>query len=304
MSQMVSDPNLDADGIPRGRTKWFKRLRMPRAWRRPLGIAGLVIIAFWTLVVIFGPLIAPYDPLAQDFTRYTPPSPEHLFGTDGVGRDIFSRVVYGSRVSIPVALLLVALSVIVGGTIGAIAGYFGGVLDSILMRIVDLFFAFPAIILAMAVAAALGPSLVNAVLAIVVVFWPAYARVTRSLVLGLRDSNYIAASRLLGVSAFRALVREVLPNALGPILVLATLEIGNAILLLSGLSYLGLGAVPPTPEWGAMVSDGARVYYNYWVALFPGLAIFSVVIAFNFVGDVLRDALDPQSSQSVSAVER
>ena len=146
--------------------------------------------------------------------------------------------------------------------------------------------------------------LVNAVLAIVVVFWPTYARVTRSLVLGLRDSNYIAASRLLGVSSFRALIREVLPNIVGPVLVLATLELGNAILLLSGLSYLGLGAVPPTPEWGAMVSYGARAFYNYWIALFPGIAIFSVVIAFNFLGDVLRDALDPRTAKSVAVVDR
>jgi len=298
------DPNLDADGIPSRHNRWVKRLRLPAAWRRPLGIAGLVIIAFWVLVIIFAPLIAPFDPLAQDSARYQPPSGEHLFGTDGVGRDIFSRVIYGAQISIPIAILLVALSVLVGSTIGAIAGYFGGVVDTVLMRIVDLFFAFPAIILAMAVAAALGPSLVNAVLAIVVVFWPTYARVTRSLVLGLRDSNYIAASRLLGVSSFRALIREVLPNIVGPVLVLATLELGNAILLLSGLSYLGLGAVPPTPEWGAMVSDGARAFYNYWVALFPGIAIFSVVIAFNFLGDVLRDALDPRTAKSVAVVDR
>ncbi|TXK20068.1 ABC transporter permease [Homoserinibacter sp. GY 40078] len=281
----------------------MRRVRLPRAWRRPLAVIGLVVVAFWVLVVIFGPLIAPYDPIAQDSARYLPPSAEHLFGTDGVGRDVFSRVVSGARISLPVAVGLVALSLAIGSTVGAIAGYAGGVVDGVLMRIVDLFFSFPAIVLAMAVSAALGPSLLNAVAAIVVVSWPAYARVTRSLVLGLRDANYIQASRLLGASAGRALLRDIAPNVIGPILVVATLELGNAILLLSGLSFLGLGAVPPTPEWGAMVADGARAFYNYWVALFPGLAIFSVVLAFNFIGDALRDALDPRTERAVGNVE-
>ncbi len=278
-------------------------LRLPRAWRRPLAVVGLSIVAFWLLVLIFGPLLVPFDPLAQDFPRFQAPSAEHWFGTDGVGRDVLSRVVAGARISLPVALLLVGLSLVIGSTVGAIAGYFGGVVDGILMRIVDLFFSFPAIVLAMAVSAALGPSLLNAVLAVVVVSWPAYARVTRSLVLGLRDANYIAASRLLGASAARTLVRDIAPNVAGPILVVATLELGNAILLLSGLSFLGLGAVPPTPEWGAMVAEGSRAFYNWWVALFPGIAIFSVVLAFNFIGDALRDALDPRTSRAVSNAE-
>ncbi|WP_255513485.1 ABC transporter permease [Homoserinibacter sp. GY 40078] len=291
------------DELDRRRRFRMRRVRLPRAWRRPLAVIGLVVVAFWVLVVIFGPLIAPYDPIAQDSARYLPPSAEHLFGTDGVGRDVFSRVVSGARISLPVAVGLVALSLAIGSTVGAIAGYAGGVVDGVLMRIVDLFFSFPAIVLAMAVSAALGPSLLNAVAAIVVVSWPAYARVTRSLVLGLRDANYIQASRLLGASAGRALLRDIAPNVIGPILVVATLELGNAILLLSGLSFLGLGAVPPTPEWGAMVADGARAFYNYWVALFPGLAIFSVVLAFNFIGDALRDALDPRTERAVGNVE-
>ncbi|WP_251451247.1 ABC transporter permease [Microbacterium sp. Marseille-Q6648] len=283
--------------------KWMPRWRLPAAWRRPLAILGIVIIAFWVLVILFGPLLSPYDPLAQDSARFLPPSLAHPFGTDGVGRDVLSRVIHGARISIPIAVMLVALSLLIGATVGAIAGYFGGLVDAVLMRIVDLFFAFPAIILAMAVSAALGPSLVNAVLAIVVVSWPAYARVTRSLVLGLRDSNFIAASRLIGASSFTTLRRDIAPNILGPIAVICTLELGNAILLLSGLSYLGLGAVPPTPEWGAMVSEGSRVFYNYWVALFPGVAILSVVLAFNFIGDSLRDALDPRTSRAVQAME-
>lgn len=286
------------------RRPWLPRWRgLPPAWRRPLAIIGIVIIAFWALVVILGPWITPYDPLSQEFARYLPPSAQNLFGTDGVGRDVLSRVIAAARISLPVALALVVISLAIGGTVGAIAGYVGGAVDGILMRIVDLFFSFPAILLAMAVAAALGPSLLNAVAAIVVVSWPAYARVTRSLVLGVRDQNYIAAARLLGASPTRVLVRDIAPNILGPILVVATLELGNAILLLSGLSFLGLGAVPPTPEWGSMVADGSRAFYNYWVALFPGLAIFSVVLAFNFLGDALRDALDPRASRAVTNAE-
>lgn len=285
------------------RRRWMPRWRLPAAWRRPLAIVGIVIVVFWIVVIVFAPLLAPYDPLAQDSARFLPPSPAHPFGTDGVGRDVLSRVIYGARISIPIAIMLVALSLVVGSIVGAVAGYFGGAVDAVLMRIVDLFFSFPAIILAMAVSAALGPSLVNAVLAIVVVSWPAYARVTRSLVLGLRDSNFIAASRLLGASSLRTLLRDIAPNILGPIAVISTLELGNAILLLAGLSYLGLGAVPPTPEWGAMVSEGSRVFYNYWVALFPGVAILSIVLAFNFIGDSLRDALDPRTSRAVQAVE-
>lgn len=296
-------PALDALEDLSTRRRWMPRWRLPRVWRRPLAIIGLVIVAFWLIVVLLAPVLAPYDPLAQSSPRFLSPSLQHPFGTDGVGRDVLSRVIHGARISIPIAVMLVGLSLAVGSTVGAIAGYFGGWVDAVLMRLVDLFFSFPAIILAMAVSAALGPSLVNAVLAIVVVSWPAYARLTRSLVLSLRDAHFVEASRLLGTSSPRALVRDIAPNILGPIAVISTLELGNAILLLSGLSYLGLGAVPPTPEWGAMVSEGSRVFYNYWVALFPGLAILSIVLAFNFIGDSLRDALDPRSSRAVQSRE-
>lgn len=298
-----SPPALDALEDLSTRRRWMPRWRLPRVWRRPLAIIGLVIVAFWLLVVLLAPVLAPYDPLAQSSPRFLSPSLQHPFGTDGVGRDVLSRVIHGARISIPIAIMLVGLSLAVGSTVGAIAGYFGGWVDAVLMRLVDLFFSFPAIILAMAVSAALGPSLVNAVLAIVVVSWPAYARLTRSLVLSLRDAHFVEASRLLGTSSPRALVRDIAPNILGPIAVISTLELGNAILLLSGLSYLGLGAVPPTPEWGAMVSEGSRVFYHYWVALFPGLAILSIVLAFNFIGDSLRDALDPRSSRAVQSRE-
>jgi peptide/nickel transport system permease protein len=275
------------------------RLRRPRissAWRQPLAVIGLTLAAAWIVIAVFAPLLAPFDPLAQDATPLTPPSGAHPFGTDELGRDVLSRVIYGARISIPLALLLVSLAVLIGATLGAMAGYFGGIVDSIVMRSSDLVFAFPAIILAMVVTAVLGPSIRNAVLAIVIVSWPAYARVVRGLVLSIGQTEYVTATRLLGASARRTLVRDVLPNVAGPVLVLATLDLGNAVLLLAGLSFLGLGAQPPQPEWGASVAEGIQYFQFWWIGTFPGLAIFSVVLAFNFLGDSLRDVLDPQSS--------
>jgi peptide/nickel transport system permease protein len=268
------------------------------AWRHPLAIAGVVIASAWILVAVFAPLIAPHDPLAQSASSFLSPQSGHLFGTDELGRDVFSRVLYGARLSIPLALLLVSLALAIGGTLGAVAGYFGGVVDAFVMRAADLVFAFPAIILAMVVTAALGPSVKNAVLALVIVSWPSYARVVRGLVMSVGQAEYVASARLLGASARRALIRDVLPNVFGPVLVLATLDLGNAVLLLSGLSFLGLGAQPPQPEWGAGVAEGTQYFQYWWIGTFPGLAIFTVVLAFNFLGDSLRDALDPQSSWS------
>jgi peptide/nickel transport system permease protein len=268
------------------------------AWRHPLAIAGLLIAGAWLVIAVFAPLLAPHDPLAQTATSFVPPSRAHLFGTDELGRDVLSRVLYGARLSIPLALLLVSLALVIGGTLGAIAGYFGGIVDTIVMRSADLVFAFPAIILAMVVTAALGPSVRNAVLALVVVSWPSYARVVRGLVLSVGQTEYVQSARLLGRSARKTLVRDVLPNVSGPVLVLATLDLGNAVLLLSGLSFLGLGAQPPKPEWGAGVAEGTQYFQYWWIGTFPGLAIFTVVLAFNFLGDSLRDALDPQSSWS------
>ena len=273
-----------------------RRPRISSAWRQPLAVIGLTLAAAWIVIAVFAPLLAPFDPLAQDASPLTPPSGAYPFGTDELGRDVLSRVLYGARISIPLALLLVGLAVLIGATLGAIAGYFGGILDSLVMRSADLVFAFPAIILAMVVTAVLGPSIRNAVFAIVIVSWPAYARVVRGLVLSIGQTEYVTATRLLGASARRTLVRDVLPNVAGPVLVLATLDLGNAVLLLAGLSFLGLGAQPPQPEWGAGVAEGIQ-YFQFWrIGTFPGLAIFSVVLAFNFLGDSLRDVLDPQSS--------
>jgi ABC-type dipeptide/oligopeptide/nickel transport system permease subunit len=279
---------------------WQRRRPFARgsALRHPLTIVGATIAAIWLVIAIFAPLIAPHDPLATSAQLLQAPSRGHLFGTDELGRDVLSRTLFGARLSIPIALLLVGISLTIGATVGALAGYFGGVIDGIVMRSADLVFAFPAIILAMVTTAALGPGVRNAVIALVVVSWPSYARVVRGLVLQVGRSDYVISARLLGSSARRALVRDVLPNVFGPVLVLATLDLGNAILLLSGLSFLGLGAQPPTPEWGAGVAEGTQYFQQWWIGTFPGLAIFTVVLAFNFLGDSLRDRLDPQSSWS------
>ncbi|RDI75897.1 ABC-type dipeptide/oligopeptide/nickel transport system permease component [Gaiella occulta] len=267
------------------------------AWGQPLALVGAVIAVAWVLIAVLAPLVAPYDPLAQDFVAFQGPSGAHPFGTDELGRDVFSRVIFGARLSIPLALLLVVLAASIGGLLGAVAGYFRGLADGVVMRLADLVFAFPAIILAMVVTAVLGRGVRNAVLAIVIVAWPSYARVVRGLVLSIGDSEYVQSSRLLGVSSRSALFREVLPNVAGPVLVLATLDLGTAILLLSGLSFLGLGAQPPDPEWGAMVSTGTQYFQYWWMGTFPGLAIFTAVLAFNFLGDSLRDVFDPRTAQ-------
>jgi peptide/nickel transport system permease protein len=272
-------------------------LRLPAAWRQPLTIAGVVIATAWLLIAILAPLIAPADPLAQVFPASQPPSLDHLFGTDELGRDVLSRVIYGSRTSLPVAIILVALAASIGSVIGSVAGYFRGIADGTLMRSADLVFAFPPIILAMVVAAVLGRGLANAALAIVVVAWPSYARVVRGLVLSVGDSEFVQSARLLGASSRRTLLRDVFPNVAGPVFVLATLDLANAILLLSGLSFLGLGAQPPTAEWGSMVAEGTQYFQWWWIGTFPGLAIFSVVLAFNLIGDSLRDIFDPRTAR-------
>jgi peptide/nickel transport system permease protein len=266
------------------------------AWRGPLAIAGAIVAGAWIVIAIFVPLIAPYGSNEQRFAPLSSPSWQHLFGTDELGRDVLTRVLYGARLSLPLALLLVVLAMTIGGTLGALAGYFRSWVDGFVMRTADLVFAFPPIILAMVVTAVLGRGITNAVLAIVVVAWPSYARVVRSLVLSIGESEYVYATRLLGGSSRRALFRDVLPNIAGPVLVLATLDLGNAILLLAGLSFLGLGAQPPTAEWGSMVATGTTYFQDWWYGTFPGIAIFTAVLAFNFLGDALRDVFDPQTA--------
>ena len=272
--------------------------KLRSAWLQPLGIIGSATLLGIVIVAVLAPWIIPFNPNAQDFGRFLAPNAVNWFGTDQLGRDIFSRVVHGARVSMPYALQLVVLSAAIGIVAGAIAGYFGGWVDGVIMRSADLVMAFPDIILAMAVVAALGPNLFNAVLAVVVVSWPIYARVVRSMILTLRDEPYVQSSRLLGASSGRTLWKDIRPNVAGPVVVLAALEYGHAVLILSGLSFLGLGAQPPTAEWGSMVSEGAKYFDKWWMSVFPGLAILVVVLAANFLGDTLRDAFDPKSAKA------
>lgn len=265
-----------------------------RALRQPVVAGALVIVALWLLVAVFAPLLVPYDPLDQSHPPDQPPGGAHLFGTDELGRDVFSRVLSGARLSIPLALAIVALALLVGGVLGLVAGYLGRIFDELIMRLSDLVFAFPQIILAMAVSAAFGPSTRNAVLALVIVSWPVYARVIRGAVLSIRGEDYLHAARLLGVGPVTALRRDVVPNSVGPAGVLATLELGNAVLLLAALSFLGLGPRPPAAEWGSMIALGAKDLSKWWISVFPGLAILTVVLAFNVLGDALRDRIDPR----------
>ncbi len=255
---------------------------------------GAVMLAIWVVVVIFAPQIAPYDPLAQNLSdRLDPPSAGHLFGTDELGRDIFSRVVYGAQISLPTATLVVIVSLVVGSLLGALGGYFGGVVDTLIMRVADVTLAFPSIVLALAISAFLGPSLTNAAIAACIVVWPEYARLMRSQVLVVRSHDYITASRSIGVRELDILVRHVLPNAWSPLIIKAALDVGSIILLVSALSFLGLGVAPPTPEWGAMISLGRTKFYQWWLATFPGLAILTVILACNMLSEGLQNLLDP-----------
>ncbi len=268
--------------------------------RNPLVLGGAAVVLAWIIVSVGAPLFAPYGPLTQRVVdRLKPPTAAHLFGTDALGRDILSRVVYGGRISLPVGFLVVTVSLALGGVIGAVAGFGPAWADGLLMRCTDMVMAFPIIILAMTIAAALGPGLDHTMIALVAVSWPRYARVTRGLVLSVKENEYVHASRAVGATEPRILARVVLPNCLAPAVVMATLDLGNAILTFSGLSFLGLGSPPPAPEWGAMVAAGTQTFDQWWVSAFPGLAILTLVMAFNFIGDGVRDALDPRLRRSV-----
>lgn len=262
---------------------------------------GLCICLGWVLIAIIGPLIW-NNPNAQDVAqRFLPPSGEHWFGTDGLGRDVFSRVINGSRLSLSAGAITVVCAFGVGILFGAIAGYAGGLIDDIMMRISEMVQSFPPLILAMVIAAAMGPSVINSVFAMAIIWWPNYARLARSIVLSIKGNEYVTAAKLLGGSRLRILFREILPNSFGPLIVMATLDLGNAILMFSGLSFLGLGVQPPDAEWGAMVSEGVNTFHNWWISTFPGLAIFTVAMGANFIGDGLRDYLDPHlRSQMIS----
>ena len=288
---------IDKNAFPAAEARRPSRLRLGlRHLRRSnAAMIGLAIILFWLFIALFAPKIAPYDPLEQDLMhRLEPPNPVHWFGSDELGRDIFSRVLYGARISMPLGIVVVLLSGSIGVVIGGISGYVGGAFDEVIMRVADVFLAFPSLVLAMAITAALGPGLNNAMLAIVVVLWPTYARVIRGQVLAVKSREYIEAARSIGAPSHRILLRHILPNSYTPVFVKASLDIGAAILIAAGLSFIGLGAPPPTPEWGTMVSMGRQKFAQWWIATFPGLAMLMVVMGFNFLGDGLRDLLDPR----------
>jgi peptide/nickel transport system permease protein len=267
-------------------------------WRRRylLAVIGGVVVLLWAVLAIAAPWICPYAPDTVDVAgRLAEPSAAHWLGTDELGRDVLTRVIFGARTSLAVGFSVVLIGGAIGTLVGAVAAYVRGWTEEILMRATDLMFCFPPIILAMAIAAALGIGTRNTVIAMLVVWWPKFARLARSLVLGQRTLEYVAAARTIGFSPTHILFRQIVPNALGPLVVLMTLDLGNAILVFAGLSFLGLGVVPPTPEWGSMVSEGRELVSQWWVATFPGIAILTVVIGFNFVGDGLRDWLDPHA---------
>jgi ABC-type dipeptide/oligopeptide/nickel transport system permease subunit len=297
-AQLLTDPPT---------TQW--RLTITRFRGRRSGMIGLGIVITLIIIAIFAPVIAPYGPndvlIGKEdvgprekpcvhILGCDPETPQHIMGTDGNVRDVFSRVVFGARVSLTLGFFTVTIALIIGSTLGAIAGYVGGWFDNIVMRFMDVILGFPSLLLAIAIVAVLGPGLQNALIAIAIVSIPAYARVMRSQVLSIKESDFISASRALGQSAFGILIRRVVPNALTPLVVLATLGVATAILEAAGLSFLGLGAQPPTAEWGTMLAtERNNVFTSPHLVFFPGFAIMITVLGFNLMGDGLRDALDP-----------
>jgi peptide/nickel transport system permease protein len=260
---------------------------------------GMVVAAYFVLVVVVllsGEALLPYDPYAQNFgVALQSPGLNHLFGTDDLGRDIFSRVIAGVPFDAEIAFVVVLVSLAFGGTVGAFAGYLGGRIEEIMMRVTDIFLAFPALVLAMAVAIAIGPGLTHSMMALLVVWWPWYARIGRGEALSIKSSQYIEAAHAAGLSEFQVVIRHVLPNILMPLLVYATLDVSNVILTGTILSFIGLGAQPPQPEWGRMVFDGQDYLASaWWMSIIPATAIFVVVLAFSLFGDGLRDAFDPR----------
>ena len=263
--------------------------------RNPLVLLGIIIAIAWIVTAFVAPSLAPVEPLLQDLVnRLQAPGALFFMGSDELGRDIFSRVLWGSRITIPAGLAVIIIGSTLGVIIGSVAGYAGGLIDEALMRLTELFMAFPFIILAMAVTAALGPDIRNAVLALSAVWWPRYARVLRGLVLEVKAQEYVEAAHSAGAGGFYILFRTILPNCIAPAVILATLDIGTAIISFAALSFIGLGPEPSSPEWGRMVSIGIDFFDQWWMWLFPGLAIASLVMAFNFIGDGLRDILDPR----------
>ncbi|MGC9075523.1 MAG: nickel transporter permease [Candidatus Bipolaricaulaceae bacterium] len=265
--------------------------------KNPLSLTGLVIILSLGILAILAPYISPADPYLTDpINKLQPPDHKHLMGTDGLGRDILSRVLHGTRISLWIAFLILLVAGTLGTVVGIVSAYLGGFWDNVLMRITDVFMAFPQLILAMAVAAALGPSLTNVVLAISFGAWTVFARLARSRAIAVREEDFVEAARACGASHLRLIFKHILPLALSPVIVQGTLSMGGIILTAAGLGFLGFGAQPPTPEWGLMVSEGRNFMPQaWWVSTFPGLAIMITVLGFNLLGDGIRDILDPKT---------
>lgn len=290
MSQVV--PSLAFGPVGRSVRPWWQA---PARWRNPIGLVGAAVVLFTIIVALAAPLIAPYDPDAQDADRLLPPSMSHLMGTDELGRDTFSRIVFGARVSLQVGIISVAIAFAIGALLGVAGGFFQGRVDAWLMRGVDIMFAFPGLVLAIVIAGLLGASRTNAMIAIGLVYAPAFARVVRGSVLTVMSEPYVEAGRVVGATNWRLVRQHVLPNIVAPLIVLISVYLSSAILSEAALSFLGLGTQPPEPSWGGMLNL-ARTYMELspWMAIFPGLAIMIIVLGFNFLGDGLRDVLDPR----------
>ncbi len=269
------------------------RFRRPAWLTLPVAIGG-VIVAAWIVVALTVTWWSPYDPVAIAGRRLMPPDAAHWLGTDALGRDVLTRTLWGARFSLSIAVAVIAVAVAIGVLLGAVAGFVGGLADGIIMRLVDVTLSFPPILLAMAVTASLGPGLENAAVAMIVVWWPVYARLMRAQVLAVKEREHVEAAIASGAAPVRVLTHHILPLCWSPVLVNATMDFGQVVLLAASLSFIGLGASPPTPEWGQMISEGANRFYEWWIAMGPGLAILSIVLGFNFLGDAVRDILDPR----------
>ncbi len=288
---------LDETPHSRSQAAWGNRYRI---WlnlkSNPLAVVGLTIIVLFIALSLLAPWLAPYDPATQNLgNRLAFPSAEHWFGTDELGRDILSRILYGGRVTLGMVIAVVVLVAPIGLAVGCIAGYFGGIVDTVLMRVTDVFLAFPRLILALAFVAALKPGVESAILAIALTAWPPYARLARAETMTVRGSDFVAAYRLTGASAWRIIARHIAPLCVPSLIVRITLDMSSIIITAASLGFLGMGAQPPSPEWGAMIATAKRfIFEQWWVATIPGIAIFLVSLAFNFLGDGLRDVLDPK----------
>ena len=283
MSGAVAAPGRSSPGIA-------------RVLRRTPARIGLGITLVFLVLTVAAGWLAPFDPYDQDLSAaLSPPSPEHWFGADQYGRDMLSRVMHGTRTALLAVVVADGLALVCGCAMGLVAGYFGGRVDAVMMRLVDVMLAFPYLLLALIIVAALGPGLTNSMIAIGIVYTPQYSRLIRGQVLAVRHADYVRAARALGAARLRIMLRHVLPNSFAPILVMATLQAGSVIVETAGLSFLGLGAQPPSPDWGALLADGQGYFLSaWWIATFPGLAIFVVVVGFNLLGDALRDQFDPR----------